>query len=63
MNGGFEIGVLLSLGEALEDCGQFFTEMLMVIVIALAIAGVGGKFVGNQLGSQLVSKYHHADDQ
>ena len=53
----FEIGVLLSLGEARwKIVAQFFTEMLMVIVIALAIAGVGGKFVGNQLGSQLVSQ-------
>lgn len=53
----FEIGVLLSLGEARwKIVAQFFTEMLMVIVIALAIAGVGGKFVGNQLGSQLVAQ-------
>ncbi|MGX6427600.1 ABC transporter permease [Levilactobacillus yonginensis] len=53
----FEIGVLLSLGEARwKIIAQFFTEMLMVIVVAVAIAGVGGKFVGNQLGSQLVSQ-------
>ncbi|WP_125681570.1 ABC transporter permease [Levilactobacillus yonginensis] len=53
----FEIGVLLSLGEARwKVIAQFFTEMLMVIVVAVAIAGVGGKFVGNQLGSQLVSQ-------
>ncbi|NLR31955.1 ABC transporter permease [Levilactobacillus tujiorum] len=53
----FEIGVLLSLGEARwKIVAQFFTEMLMVIVIALAVAGVGGKFVGNQLGSQLVAQ-------
>ncbi|WP_203641438.1 ABC transporter permease [Levilactobacillus andaensis] len=53
----FEIGVLLSLGEARwKIVAQFFTEMLMVIVVAVAIAGAGGKFVGNQLGSQLVSQ-------
>lgn len=53
----FEIGVLLSLGEARwKIVAQFFTEMVMVLVVALAIAGAGGKFVGNQLGSQLVSQ-------
>ncbi|MDT6979749.1 ABC transporter permease [Levilactobacillus zymae] len=53
----FEIGVLLSLGEARwKIVAQFFTEMIMVLVVALAIAGAGGKFVGNQLGSQLVSQ-------
>lgn len=53
----FEIGVLLSLGEARwKIVAQFFTEMVMVLVVALAIAGVGGKFVGNQLGSQLISQ-------
>lgn len=53
----FEIGVLLSLGEARwKIVAQFFTEMIMVLVVALAIAGVGGKFVGNQLGSQLMSQ-------
>ncbi|WP_204121757.1 MULTISPECIES: ABC transporter permease [Levilactobacillus] len=53
----FEIGVLLSLGEARwKIMAQFFTEMLMVIVVAVAIAGAGGKFVGDQLGSQLVSQ-------
>lgn len=53
----FEIGVLLSLGEARwKIVAQFLTEMMMVLVVALALAGVGGKFVGNQLGSQLVSQ-------
>lgn len=53
----FEIGVLLSLGEARwKIIAQFFTEMLMVIVVAVALAGAGGKFVGNQLGAQLVSQ-------
>ncbi|TGD19759.1 ABC transporter permease [Levilactobacillus suantsaiihabitans] len=53
----FEIGVLLSLGEARwKIVAQFFTEMLMVIVVAVAIAGAGGKFVGDQLGSQLVAQ-------
>ncbi|MFC6290470.1 ABC transporter permease [Levilactobacillus angrenensis] len=53
----FEIGVLLSLGEARwKIVAQFFTEMLMVIVVAVAIAGAGGKFVGDQLGAQLVEQ-------
>lgn len=53
----YEIGVLLSLGEARwKIVAQFFVEMVMVLVVSLAIAGAGGKFVGNQLGQQLVSQ-------
>ena len=53
----FEIGVLLSLGEARwKIVAQFFTEMIVVLVVALAIAGVGGKAVGNQLGQQLMTQ-------
>ncbi|BDZ29792.1 ABC transporter permease [Lactiplantibacillus brownii] len=53
----FEIGVLLSLGEARwKIVAQFFVEMVMVLVVSIAIAGAGGKFVGNQLGKQLVSQ-------
>ena len=44
----YEIGVLLSLGEKRKKIiSQFFTELLVVLVIALCIAGVSGKFVGN----------------
>ena len=53
----YEIGVLLSLGEARwKIVAQFFTEMVMVLIVSIAIAGTGGKFVGNQLGQQLVSQ-------
>ena len=52
----YEIGVLLSLGEARwKIIGQFFTEMVMVLIVSLAIAGAGGQVVGNKLGQQLVS--------
>lgn len=52
----YEIGVLLSLGESRwKIVGQFFTEMVMVLVVSLAIAGAGGQVVGNKLGQQLVS--------
>ncbi|MGF7437041.1 ABC transporter permease [Lentilactobacillus senioris] len=52
----YEIGVLLSLGESRwKIIGQFFTEMVMVLAVSLAIAGAGGQVVGNKLGQQLVS--------
>lgn len=53
----YEIGVLLSMGEArIEIIGQFFVEMLVVLVVAVGVAGIGGKFVGDKLGEQLVSQ-------
>lgn len=53
----FEIGVLLSLGEARwKIVAQFLTEMIMVLIVALVIAGAGGKLVGNQLGAQLTKQ-------
>lgn len=53
----YEIGVLLSLGESRwKIVMQFFAEMVMVLVVSVVIAGFGGKFVGNQLGQQLVSQ-------
>lgn len=53
----FEIGVLLSLGEARwKIVAQFLTEMIMVLVVALVIAGAGGKLVGDQLGAQLTKQ-------
>lgn len=52
----YEIGVLLSLGESrLKIIGQFFAELVIVLVISLVIAGAGGQLVGNKLGQQLVS--------
>ena len=53
----YEIGVLLSMGESrMKIIGQFFIEMFIVLVIAVGVAGVGGKFVGDKLGEQLVSQ-------
>ena len=53
----YEIGVLLSLGESRwKIVAQFFAEMVMVLVVAVVLAGFGGKFVGNKLGDQLVSQ-------
>lgn len=53
----YEIGVLLSLGEARwKIVAQFFVEMVMVLIVSIVIAGAGCKFVGNQLGKQLVSQ-------
>ncbi|PWF99811.1 ABC transporter permease [Levilactobacillus bambusae] len=53
----YEIGVLLSLGESrFKIAAQFFTELVMVLIVSLAIAGIGGQFVGNQLGQQLVTQ-------
>lgn len=52
-----EIGVLLSLGESRwKIVGQFFAEMVIVLIVAIGIAGIGGKFVGDKLGAQLVSQ-------
>lgn len=52
-----EIGILLSMGEARwKIIAQFFTELLMVSVVAIGIAGIGGNFVGDKLGQQLVSQ-------
>lgn len=51
-----EIGILLSMGEQRwKIIGQLFTEMVIILVVGLAVAGIGGKFVGDKLGSQLVS--------
>lgn len=52
----YEIGVLMSLGEnRLKIIGPFFTELLIVTVVSLAIASFAGNFVGNALGNQLLS--------
>ncbi|WP_137597843.1 ABC transporter permease [Paucilactobacillus kaifaensis] len=52
-----EIGVLLSLGESRwKIIGQFFAEMVIVLIVAIGIAGIGGKSVGDRLGDQLVSQ-------
>ncbi|KRL37095.1 ABC transporter permease [Liquorilactobacillus uvarum] len=53
----YEIGVLLSLGEKRwKVIAQFFVEMAMIMVVSIAIAGFGGKFVGDAVGKQLVNQ-------
>lgn len=53
----YEIGVLLSLGEKrVKIVGQFFAELIIVLVMALVIAGVSGQFVGNLVGQQLLDQ-------
>mgnify|MGYP004466318925 CR=1 FL=1 len=52
----FEIGVLLSLGEKRgKIIAQFFTELLVILLIGVGVAGIGGKFVGDKLGQQLIT--------
>ncbi|MCU9612368.1 FtsX-like permease family protein [Caldibacillus lycopersici] len=52
-----EIGVLLSLGEKRSKViSQFFVEMLIVLIVAIGIAGVSGKYVGNVIGEQLLAQ-------
>ena len=52
-----EIGVLLSLGEKrTKVVSQFIVEMLIVLVVALSIAGLSGKYVGNVIGEQLLAQ-------
>lgn len=56
-----EIGVLLALGESrVKVIGQFFVELGLVMVVSLVIAAAGGKFVGDKLGSQLMSTSNSA---
>ncbi|WP_125572081.1 ABC transporter permease [Lacticaseibacillus songhuajiangensis] len=52
----YEIGVLLSLGEKRwKIIAQFFTELLVVLLIGIGVAGIGGKFVGDKLGESVIS--------
>ncbi|WP_155286125.1 ABC transporter permease [Lacticaseibacillus zhaodongensis] len=51
-----EIGVLLALGEGRgKIIAQFFTELFIVLLVGVGIAGAGGKFVGDKLGAQVMS--------
>ena len=53
----YEIGVLLSLGESrLKVITQFFTEIVIVMIVALGIASVSGNAVGNLVGQQLLDQ-------
>lgn len=53
----YEIGVLLSLGEARSKVIlQFFTEVVVCMVFALGIASASGNLVGNAVGQQLLNQ-------
>ncbi|MCB5955202.1 ABC transporter permease [Enterococcus sp. CWB-B31] len=53
----YEIGVLLSMGEArAKVIMQFFTEIFVCMLIALAVASVSGNVVGNVVGEQLIQQ-------
>lgn len=53
----YEIGVLLSLGESrLKVIFQFFTEIFICMLFALAVASALGNVVGNLIGDQLLAQ-------
>ncbi|MGX7418427.1 FtsX-like permease family protein [Carnobacterium gallinarum] len=53
----YEMGVLLSLGEKRwKLIAQFFTEIFVIFLVAMCVAGVSGKFVGNVVGQQLLDQ-------
>ncbi|MDR2976105.1 MAG: ABC transporter permease [Streptococcaceae bacterium] len=53
----FEIGVLMSLGEAkAKIVGQFFVELFMVMIVSVGIATAAGNVVGNVVGQQLLKQ-------
>lgn len=53
----YEIGVLLSLGEARgKVILQFFTEIFVCMLLALGIASASGNLVGNVVGNQLLEQ-------
>lgn len=53
----YEIGVLLSLGEArVKVILQFFTEIFICMLFALLLATASGNLVGNVVGNQLLEQ-------
>lgn len=51
-----EIGILMSMGEKrIKVIGQFFVELLIVMLLAVGIAGATGNLVGNVVGQQLLA--------
>jgi putative ABC transport system permease protein len=53
----YEIGVLLSLGESrFKLILQFFSEMLLCMLVALILASFTGNIVGNLIGEQLINQ-------
>lgn len=52
----YEMGVLLSLGEKrTKIIGQLLVEMFMLLIVSLALAGIGGQFAGQALSKQVMS--------
>lgn len=59
----YEIGVLLSLGESrLKVIFQFFSEIIICMLVALVIATFSGNIVGNVVGEQLISQQTTAQE-
>ncbi|MGX4685608.1 ABC transporter permease [Vagococcus sp. JNUCC 83] len=53
----YEIGVLLSLGESrFKVILQFFSEIVVCMIVALIIATFSGNIVGNVVGEQLINQ-------
>lgn len=53
----YEAGVLLSLGEKKgKIILQFFTELLLVMIVSSVIALIGGKYAGNLMSKQLIQQ-------
>ncbi len=51
----YEMGVLLSLGEKrVKIVGQLLVEMFMLLIVSLALAGIGGRFAGQALSKQVM---------
>lgn len=53
----YEIGVLLSMGESrVKIILQFFSEIIICMIVALVIASFSGNIVGNVVGQQLITQ-------
>lgn len=51
-----EIGILMSMGEKrAKIIGQFFVELLIVMLLSVGIASASGNVVGNVVGQQLLT--------
>ncbi|MCP8853633.1 ABC transporter permease [Latilactobacillus sakei] len=52
----YEMGILLSLGEKrTKIIGQLLVEMFMLLIVSLALAGIGGQFAGQALSKQVMN--------
>lgn len=53
----YEVGVLLSLGESrFKVILQFFSEIIICMLIAFTIASFSGNIIGNVVGEQLIQQ-------